>query len=112
MDPSLSKRDLNRQRWRERISTWKNSSQTQKAFCEDQHVGLASFQRWRRILKTEDSEDLVTARHEIVRFLPVKVQEEKATNLTILIHDDLRIEVPTGFNPHLLQQVIQVLRAS
>ncbi len=112
MEPSLSKRDLNRQRWRERISAWKNGSQSQKAFCEDQHVGLASFQRWRRILKAEDSEGSVTALPEAVRFLPVKVQEEKPANLTILIHADLRIEVQAGFNPQLLQQVIQVLRAS
>ncbi len=110
MNPSLSKREINRQRWRERINAWKNSTQSQKAFCEDQHVGLASFQRWRRILKAGDSE--ATASPEPVRSLPVKVQAETPSNLTILIHDNLRIEVPAGFNPQLLQQVIQILRAS
>ena len=112
MNSSLSKREVNRQRWCERINAWENSSQSQKAFCKDQHVGLASFQRWRRILKAEDSEDLDTTPSEAVRLLPVKVQVEKPTNLTILLQDDLRIEVPAGFNPHLLQQVIQVLRGS
>ncbi len=112
MNPSLSKREISRQRWRERINAWGNSTQSQKAFCEDQHVGLASFQRWRRILKAEDSEGSLTALPETVRFLPVKVQEEKPANLMILIQDDLRIEVPAGFNPQLLRQVIQVLRAS
>ncbi len=72
---------------------------------------MAAFQRWRRIFKAEDSEDLVTPT-EPVHFLPVEVQRDKSSNLTVLIQDDLRIEVPTGFNPHLLQQVIQVLRAS
>jgi hypothetical protein len=72
---------------------------------------MATFQRWRRIFKAEDSKGLVTPT-EPVRFLPVKVQAEKPANLTVLIQDDLRIEVPTGFNPQLLKQVIQVLRAS
>ena len=111
MNPSLSKREINRQRWRERISAWKNSGQSQKAFCEDRHLGLASFQRWHRILKAEESEGSMTP-SEAIHFLPVKVQEEKPSNLTVLVRDDLRIEVPAGFNPHVLQQVIQVLRAS
>ena len=110
MTPTLSKRELNRQRWRERISAWKDSSQSQKAFCEEHHLRLASFQRWRRIFKVEDSAGLPTAT-EAVRFVPVKVHQERPTNVTILLEEDLRIEVPGGFDPHLLQQVIQVLRA-
>ena len=111
MKPSISKRAINRQRWRERISTWEKSSQTQKAFCADHHLRLASFQRWRRIFKAEDTEGsaIVT---EAVRFIPAKVQREGPTNLTILLQEDLRIEVPGGFDPQVLQQVIQVLRAS
>ena len=111
MKPSLSKRQVNRQRWRERVSTWEKSGQSQKAFCEAQHLRLASFQRWHRIFKAGDSAGLPTAT-EAVRFVPVQVQQEKPTNLTIRIQEDLRIEVTAGFNPHLLQQVIEVLRAS
>ena len=59
----------------------------------------------------EESEGLPTA-SEAVRFLPVNVQQEKPTNLTILLQEDLRIEVPAGFDPHVLHQVIQVLRVS
>jgi len=111
MKPRISKREINRQRWRERISAWKEGSQSQKAFCEAHHLRLASFQRWRRIFKVEDSEGLPTAT-EAVRFVPVRVQRESPTILTILLQEDLRIEVPGGFDPHVLQQVIQVLRAS
>ena len=111
MNPSLSKREVNRQRWHERINAWENSRQSQREFCKDHHLGYASFRRWRQILKSEDSEELVTPT-EAVRFLTVKVQAEKPSNLTVLIQDDLRIEVPSGFNPQLLQQVIQVLRTS
>ena len=111
MNPSLSKREINRQRWLERINAWTNSNQSQQEFCKAHHLGYASFRRWRGLLKTEESEAVADATG-VVRFLPVKVHETTPSNLTILIQDDLRIEVPTGFNPHLLQQIIQVLRAS
>ena len=111
MSPSLSKREVNRQRWYERIKAWENSSQSQREFCKDHHLGYASFRRWRQILKAEDSEELITPT-DPVRFLAVKVQAEKPANLTILIQDDLRVEVPSGFNPQVLQQVIQVLRTA
>lgn len=111
MNASLSKREINRQRWRERINAWTNSNQSQQEFCKAHHLGYASFRRWRRLLKTEESETAADATG-VVRFLPVKVHETTPSNLTVLIQDDLRIEVPTGFNPHLLQQIIQVLRAS
>ncbi len=111
MKPSLSKREVNCQRWRNRISAWKKSGQSQKAFCADHHLRLASFQRWHRIFKAEAAES-VTAQPAPVGFLPVRVRENKHPSLSIVVQDDLRIEVTAGFNPHLLQQVIEVLRAS
>ena len=45
MISSLSKREINRQRWLERIRAWEQSGLTQKAFCEQRHLGLASLQR-------------------------------------------------------------------
>ena len=111
MTPSLSKRESVRQHWLEQVSAWKNSQQSQREFCKAHHLGYASFRRWRQIFKSEDSEALMRPT-EPVRFLPVHVQAEKPANLTILIQDDLRIEVPSGFSPKLLQQVIQVLRVS
>ena len=112
MEPSLSKRALNRQRWFERINAWKNSNQSQSAFCKDHHLGLASFQRWHRLFKTAAAGG-IPAERAPVSFLPVRVREPVPTSkLTILVEDGLRIEVPVGVDPELLHQVIQVLRAS
>ena len=111
MNPSLSKREMVRQHWREQITAWRASCQSQREFCKDRQLGYASFRRWHQIFKSEDSKEAVACTGP-VRFLAVKVQEQKGSNLAILIQDDLRIEVAAGFNPHLLQQVIQVLRAS
>ena len=111
MSPSLSKREINRQRWRERIGAWRESGQSQKAFCKAHHLSFASFRRWRGIFKGDSAEGVVTTT-EPVRFLPVSVHEPTYTNLRIHIQDDLRIEVAQGFDPQLLRQVLQVLRAS
>ena len=111
MNSSISKREINRQRWRERVNAWKESDQSQKAFCEERHLGLASFKRWHGIFKAQSSQSTETPA-EAVRFAPVRVRESARSTLTILIQEDLRIDVAAGFNPHLLRQIIEVLRTS
>jgi hypothetical protein len=108
MSSSLSKREINRQRWYERIEDWKQSGLTQKGFCERHHLGLASFQRWRRIFMREGQTGELCS----VSFLPVHVTAPKACSLTLRINDTLCIEVPAGFDPVTLKQVVQVLQTS
>ena len=108
MISSLSKREINRQRWLERIHEWEQSGLTQKAFCEQHHLGLASMQRWRRLFKTEEASGMPAP----VAFLPVSVKETKPANLAVVVNDNLRIEIPAGFDPSALRQIIEVLRAS
>jgi hypothetical protein len=111
MQRSVSKRQSERQRWLEHINAWQDSDLTQKAFCQAHQLGYASFRRWRGIFKAEAAKAAVST-DEVVRFLPVKVQDTNPTPLTIHLQADLRIEVAPGFNPQLLQQVIEVLRSS
>ena len=111
MNTRVSKRTVNRQRWRERIETWKASGQSQKAFCKDHHLGLSAFQRWCRMFKVEDAErDIPSA--QPVHFLPVRVGASITSHLTVRIQDDLRIEIPEGFDAKLLRQVIEILRSA
>ena len=107
MNSSLSKREVNRQRWSKRIQHWKRSSLTQKAFCEQHHLGLASFQQWRRLFMTEGKPGESSA----VTFLPVNLTAPKASSLALLV-DDIRIEIPIGFDPVTLKQVVRTLQAS
>lgn len=111
MKGRVSKRAVNRQRWRKRIDGWKESGQSQQAFCKNHHLGLSSFQRWRRIFKAEEPADF-TPSTQPVHFLPVRVHTPASLALTIRIQDDLRIEVPDGFNLQMLKQVIQILRVA
>ena len=107
MNSSLSRREINRQRWLERIHAWEQSGLTQKAFCKQHHLGLASLQRWRRLFKTEQSSNNPTP----VALLPVSVKETNPANLTVVVNDTLRIEIPAGFDPNALRQIIEVLSA-
>jgi len=108
MNSSLSKREANRQRWFDRIETWEQSGLTQKAFCEQQQLGLGSFQRWRGIFMRGEKPETSSA----VSFLPVNVTVSKASSLALLIDDHLRIEIPAGFDPATLKQVIQALQTA
>jgi hypothetical protein len=107
MNSNVSKRESNRQRWCERIKAWQQSGQSQSDFCEQNDLGLPSFQRWRRIFEEEKQTDPAP-----ITFLPVNVKETSSSNLALMVSNDLRIEIPTGFDPNTLRQLIQVLRAS
>ena len=108
MNPSLTKREANRQHWFDRIETWKQSGLTQKAFCEQQQLRLGSFQRWRGIFMRGERPEASSA----VSFLPVNVTAAPASSLALRIDDHLRIEIPAGFDPVTLKQVVQALQAS
>lgn len=111
MTSSLSKRALNRQRWFEHLQAWKQSDLTQKAFCENHHLVLASFQRWHQKFRAIDK----PAESSSVSFLPVNLVDTRhphSSNLTLRFHDNLCIEICSGFDPNTLKQIIQVLKAS
>jgi hypothetical protein len=108
MEIGLTKREVNRRRWLERIESWKHSGLTQKAFCRQHGLELASFRRWRAIAMREGKPEDSSA----VTFLPVNVVEPGATNLTVVINDTLRVEIPVGFDLTTLRQVVQALQAA
>ncbi|MEN8129952.1 MAG: hypothetical protein ABFS45_07110 [Pseudomonadota bacterium] len=108
MNLSLSKRQINRQRWRERVDAWQRSGQSQKVFCQNHQLGLASFQRWRRLFKSQEKSTDPTP----VALLPVSVKQTSPSKLSVVVNDDLRIEIPADFDPNVLRQLIQVLRGS
>ena len=108
MELDLSKRAVNRQRWLAHIDSWKRSGLTQKAFCQQHGLGLASFHRWRAIAMREGK----PADSSVVTFLPVNVVEPGAADLTVVINDSLRIEIPVGFDLATLRQVVQALQAA
>jgi len=108
MSSSLSKREVTRQRWSERVEHWKRSDLTQKEFCEQHQIGFASFQRWRGIFAKEGRQKATPT-----TFLPISIiPSTNAPSLALCLGEDLRIEIPVGFDPVLLKQVVHTLRAA
>lgn len=106
MNTSLSKREVNRRRWFERVTEWKQSGQSQKSYCTQHHLGWSTFQRWHRIFTTEQA----FQETKPVTFLPVSVSACQATQLNIVLDNNLRIEISSGFDPNMLKEVLQVLQ--
>ncbi len=107
MDLPSGPRELNRQRWFAHVENWQRSGLTQKVFCEQQQLGLASFQRWRGIVAREKP----SASASPPAFLPVHIAAPSASSLTLLLGDELRLEIPAGFDAATLQQVIHILQS-
>ncbi len=107
MDLPSGPRELNRQRWFAHVQNWQRSGLTQKVFCEQQQLGLASFQYWRGIVARP--RPLTSASSPA--FLPVHIAAPSASSLTLLLGDELRLEIPAGFDAATLQQVIHTLRS-
>ena len=107
MSSSLSKRGINRQRGFNRIERFQQSGLTQKAFCEQHQIGIASLRRWRAIFVNEG---IAEARSAIL--LPVNILPTvSGPSLALWFGDELRLEISSGFDPAMLKQVIQTLQA-
>jgi len=108
MSPSVSKRQVNRLRWFDRIDRCKQSGLSQKAFCEQHRIGIASFRRWRAIFAREGKP---TAKP--VSLLPVSILPAASVpSLALWFGEELRLEIPPGFDPVMLKQVVAALHIS
>ena len=108
MSPSQSKRQVNRERWFDRIESCKQSGLSQKAYCEQHRIGIASFRRWRTIFIHEGKPK---ARPAIL--LPVNiVPAVSGSSLALWFGEELRLEIPPGFDPVMLKQVVKALHIS
>ena len=106
MKKPLSKRAINRQRWFDHIEAWQQSGLTQTAYCKQQHIGLASFQRWRGIVAKAGQPKAAPT-----TFLPVNVVASVSPpNLILHLGTDLRIEIPAGFDPAMLTRAVHALQ--
>lgn len=105
MSSSQSKRHVNRERWFDRIESCKQSGLTQKAFCEQHRIGIASFRRWRAIFIREGK-----AQASPTILLPVNIiPAVSGPSLALWFGEELRLEIPPGFDPVMLKQVVEAL---
>lgn len=107
------RRDLDKERfWRELIAGQAVSGLSVRAWCLRHEVSEASFYAWRRELARRDA-----ATDVVPRFAEVMVRDQReeaaleANERPLQIHlDDVRIDVPTGFDSTTLRTVLELLR--
>ena len=83
--------------WQEHITAWQQSDQSQKEYCRIQKLKISTFGYWRTRLCREKG------------FIEIPIKIESQATIDIVIKDDMKIRVKTGFDPNLLIQTIRVL---
>lgn len=90
--------------WRKHIEQWQGSSLTQAEYCRRNNLKTRSFTYWKRRLKTVPSE---------IRFVPVAIElprrEKPNPLIKVAVNDRYCLEVPDGFTPDTLKQILRVL---
>lgn len=83
--------------WQKHIAAWQQSGQSQKEYCRSQKLKKSTLGYWRTRLSREKG------------FIEIPIKIESRSTIDIVIRDDVKIQVKTGFDPGLLIQTIRVL---
>ena len=95
-----------REEWRLRLADFDGSGLTQREWCAEKGVALHQFAYWRRQLKEADGGQPASGEWCQVSLLPVGTPQ--AVGLTVRV-GPAAIEVSPGFDPSLLQAIVQTL---
>jgi hypothetical protein len=99
--------------WRRMAKEWKRSGQSQAAFCQARELKLTTFRWWRHQLLRADAK-VTEAKRTDSRgsFIPVRIIDTPSSpsqHIEILLSDSKRIQIPPGFDPNTLRQVLAIL---
>lgn len=98
--------------WRRLIDRWKASRLSINAFCRRHQLNIASFYRWRNILRqqpTPGPADPTTTSTPTpsLPFIPIRVIPD--TTIDITLPSGLQLRVPLAADPRQLARLIQTL---
>lgn len=98
------RRYRSRQFWEGHVRKWRDSTLTQAEYCRQNNLNPRSLTHW----KGE-----ITRTCEEIRFVPVPfagpLPMKTGTAIKLAINEKYMVEVPDGFTPSTLKQVLQVL---
>ena len=90
--------------WKQHIDGWQQTGLTQAEYCRRHNLKHHQLVYWRkRFLKTETD----------VTFVPLKLEvpaRSEPASLTLVVDNQFKIEIRTGFDTQLLRQLIFALR--
>ncbi len=105
--------------WVEKISQFRNSGKTVKAFCESQNINIKSYYYWQRQVREAACADLMKAQNcssengLVPNGWAQLSKPELATTESVLSIDisECRITANEKTNPELLAKVCRILRS-
>ena len=105
MVPGRARDERKEQQWRRRISQWRASGLSVRAFCARHGLASASFYAWRRVLERRAAEQPA--------FVPVQVVADtmpaQTSALEVVLADGRTVRVAPGFDAATLRQLLAVL---
>lgn len=96
--------EIRRRNWRKHVRNWKESGLTQAEYCRRNGINRRSLFYWKKRVAQCDPEISFV---EIA--LPPGCITPRSSVLRVLIGERYRIEIESGFDPGLLQQVVCAL---
>ena len=95
--------------WKQHIDSWQATGLTQTEYCRRHNLKHHQLVYWKkRFLKTEAEVSFVPLKLEDLLDIPAQPDQ---TSLTLVIHNQFKIEIKAGFDAQLLRQLIFALRA-
>ena len=105
MAPGRARDERKEQQWRRRISQWRASGLSVRAFCARHGLASASFYAWRRVLERRAAEQPA--------FVPVQVVADtmpaQTSALEVVLADGRTVRVAPGFDAATLRRLLAVL---
>ncbi|MEN6440240.1 MAG: IS66 family insertion sequence element accessory protein TnpB [Syntrophobacter sp.] len=101
-------RSEKQQFWKKHIAQWGKSGLSQAEYCRQNKIGLKSFQYWKRRSKCNSAPpaliEVPLPRPAVAQLLPANA------HLCVVVGQQYRIEIFTGFESEDLERVVRVLR--
>ena len=101
--------------WQQRICEWRSSGQPVKKWCEDHHISVKSYYRWKRLCIAQATNQAVenSVAGKLMRIEPAALESAErhsAQPQNIIIRcGDVSVELSSGISTDQIVQPVKVL---
>ena len=100
--------------WRIRIGECRNSGQTIKEWCRENHISLKTYYKWQRIIWDAETESrfIEPVKPEAIQFAEIPQIRLEADSLQaeiVIRKGEWRIELQNNANPAIISQIMQMV---
>ncbi len=100
--------------WRIRIGECRNSGQTIKEWCKENHISLKTYYKWQRIIWDAESENrsiepIKTGAIQFAEIPQIRIETDSSQAEIVIRKGDWRIELQNNANPAIICQVMQMV---